>query len=56
MVKFLRTGIREAEQKELGGFLTPLQRAKYQALHDQLNRRVQEMKKNGGVTEPPPLP
>jgi Spy/CpxP family protein refolding chaperone len=38
-----RADLLESEQKELAGFLTPLQRAKYQALRDQLNKRVQQM-------------
>jgi Spy/CpxP family protein refolding chaperone len=49
-----RADLLEAEQKELSGFLTPLQRAKYQALRDQLAKRVQELRKSAGTPEPPP--
>jgi hypothetical protein len=38
-----RADILEAEQRELSGYLTPLQRAQYQALHEQLNKRIQQM-------------
>jgi Spy/CpxP family protein refolding chaperone len=38
-----RATILEEEQKELSGYLTPLQRAQYQALHEQLNKRIQQM-------------
>lgn len=47
-----RTDLLESEQKELSGFLTPLQRAKLQALREQLNRRVSQMQQQGA----PPLP
>ncbi|HVX41812.1 MAG TPA: Spy/CpxP family protein refolding chaperone [Gemmatimonadaceae bacterium] len=42
-----RADLLDAEQKELAGFLTPLQRAKYQGLREQLNRRVTEMRQQG---------
>ena len=38
----------EEEQRELAGFLTPVQRAKYLALQDQLHRRMEDMRRQGG--------
>ncbi len=35
------------EQKELAGFLTPLQRAKYQALRERLTRTMQNLQRGG---------
>jgi len=46
-VQHRRADLLEAEQKELGGFLTPLQRAQYLALREQLNRRVRDMVQQG---------
>jgi protein CpxP len=37
-----RVDLLEAEQKDLAAFLTPLQRAKYQALQEQVRRRVEQ--------------
>lgn len=37
----------EAEQRELGTFLTPIQRAKYYAMEEQVRRRVMEMREDG---------
>ena len=51
-----RADLLEGEQKELTGFLTPLQRAKYFAMKERLNRRMQELaQQNGGrgAVEPP---
>jgi protein CpxP len=39
-----RVDIMEQEQKELAGFLTPLQRAKYFALEQQIRQRVNQMR------------
>ena len=39
-----RVDIQEAEQKELANFLTPLQRAKYFALEQQIRQRVTQMR------------
>jgi hypothetical protein len=39
-----RADILEAEQKEMAGYLTPLQRAQYQALHEQLNKRITQLR------------
>jgi len=60
LIKAKRTGadLLEAEQKELAGFLNPLQRAKYYAMKERLNRRMQELAQPGGrgpVEPPPPL-
>jgi protein CpxP len=38
-----RIGIVEAEQKELAGFLTPVQRARYIALQAQFRKRAEEL-------------
>ena len=53
-----RADLLESEQKELAGFLNPLQRAKYFSMKERLNRRMQELAQpNGGrgPFEPPPL-
>jgi len=59
-----RADLVEAEQKELATFLTPLQRAKYQGLSDQLTKRLEALKKtpvtsgspaNPGPPEPPSI-
>jgi protein CpxP len=42
-----RLDLVEAEQRELARFLTPVQRAKYLALQDQMRRRVEEMRQRG---------
>jgi hypothetical protein len=39
-----RADIQEAEQKELSNYLTPLQRAKYFALEQQIRQRVTQMR------------
>jgi hypothetical protein len=39
-----RVDLQEQEQKELAGFLTPLQRAKYFALEQQVRQRVNQMR------------
>ena len=44
-----RAAIMEAESKELAGVLTPLQRAKYHAIQEQLRRRIEQ-----GRGGPPP--
>jgi hypothetical protein len=57
-----RADLLEAEQKELSGFLSPLQRAQYFALKERLNRKMQELQADslggrggrGGVTPPQP--
>jgi hypothetical protein len=42
-----RVDIQEAEQKELANYLTPLQRAKYFALEQQIRQRVTQMRQQG---------
>ena len=42
-----RADILGNEQQELSGFLTPLQRAKYQALRERLTRTLQNMQRGG---------
>ncbi len=42
-----RLTIVEAEQKELAGFLTPVQRARYIALQSQFGKRAQELSGEG---------
>jgi Spy/CpxP family protein refolding chaperone len=41
-----RADLLDAEQKELSTFLTPLQRARLQALREQLNRRIQQLQQD----------
>jgi hypothetical protein len=43
-----RLGIFEAEQKDLAGFLTPVQRARYIALQAQFGKRAEELSGQGG--------
>ena len=43
-----RISIVEAEQKELAGFLTPVQRARYLALQAQFRNRAQELSRQDG--------
>jgi len=51
-----RSEILESEQKDLGAFLTPVQRAQYFALRDNLARRIQQMRQNGrGLAKPDSL-
>ena len=42
-----RADLLEAEQKELSAFLTPLQRARYLALREQLGRKVKQLQQDG---------
>ena len=54
-----RADLLEAEQKELSAFLTPLQRAKYFAVKERLNRRLQQLMQNdstGRRGASPPVP
>ncbi len=41
-----RADLFEAEQKELAGFLTPLQRARYSVLQERLAQRLQQLRQN----------
>jgi periplasmic protein CpxP/Spy len=43
-----RVDLLEREQKELAGFLTPVQRARYLAFQDEARRRVDEARRGGG--------
>lgn len=42
-----RVELMETEQRELATFLTPLQRARYFGMEEQIRRRVMEMRENG---------
>ena len=44
-----RADLIDAEQKELSTFMTPLQRAKLQALREQLNRRIAQMQQQAAA-------
>ena len=41
-----RLDLTEREQRDLSGFMTPVQRAKYVGIQDDLRRRVEEMRQN----------
>jgi hypothetical protein len=49
-----RADLFEAEQKELSGFLTPLQRARFTVLQENLARRLQQVQQNAAPPGPPP--
>jgi len=49
-----RADLFEAEQKELAGFLTPLQRARFANLQERLARQLQQMQQNTAPPGPPP--
>jgi len=51
-----RADLFENEQKELAGFLTPLQRARYSVLQERLAQRLQQLRQNQqeAPTGPPP--
>ena len=54
-----RADLLEAEQKELSSFLTPLQRARYFAVKERLNRRLQQLVQGDSTGRrggPPPAP
>jgi Spy/CpxP family protein refolding chaperone len=44
-----RIALVEAEQKDLAGFLTPIQRARYVALQAQFRNRAQELSRGNGA-------
>jgi Spy/CpxP family protein refolding chaperone len=48
-----RAALMESEQKDLAGFLSPLQRARYGAIQEQLRRRI-EQGRGGRPPGPPP--
>jgi hypothetical protein len=51
-----RADLFEAEQKELAGFLTPLQRARYSVMQERLQQRLQQLRQNqqDAPAGPPP--
>ena len=53
-----RVQLLEAEQRELAGIMTPLQRARYMALQEQVRRQVEQRRNRGGAPQgrrrPPP--
>ena len=49
-----RADLFEAEQKELSGFLTPLQRARFTMLQERLAQRLQQVQQNAAPPGPPP--
>lgn len=58
-----RADLLESEQKELAGFMTPMQRAQYYALREQFQKRLQEAQRDstgagrrGGAPPAPPEP
>lgn len=54
-IQRLRLDIVAEEQRELAGFMTPVERARYGALQDQLRRRMQIMqRRRGGEGMPGP--
>ena len=50
-----RLDLLDAEQRELQQFLTPVQRAKYLAMQEQIRRRLEEMRRQRQDGEPAPL-
>lgn len=56
-VQRARLDLVEAEQRELSAFLTPVQRARYLGLQEQLRRRADEMRRRAeGDTVDAPMP
>lgn len=51
-----RADLLEAEQKELAEFLNPVQRAKYLALKEQLQKRIAQVRAGGGRGARTPAP
>lgn len=52
-----RVQLLEAEQRELAAIMTPLQRARYMALQEQVRRQVEQRRSRGGAQarrRPPP--
>jgi len=47
-----RLAIAEAEQRELATFLTPVQRAQYFALQDEVRRRMEELRRRRAAAAP----
>lgn len=58
--QYRRAQLLDSEQKELAEFLTPVQRAQYSAMRDQLNRQMQRLQQDStaggrGRGVPPPI-
>jgi hypothetical protein len=51
-----RIDLTEAEQRDLAKFLTPVQRARYLGVQEQMRRQMDQMRARGreGLGEPPP--
>jgi len=49
-----RADLFEAEQKELAGFLTPLQRARFTVMQENLARQLQQLQQTTAPPGPPP--
>jgi len=47
-----RIDLLEQEQKDLAAFLTPIQRARYFGMEEQLRQRLQQMRQEGGAMGP----
>jgi hypothetical protein len=47
-----RADLLENEQKDLAGFMTPMQRAQFSAMRDRFNRRVQELDQDSTAAAP----
>jgi len=52
LIQKQRVELVEAEQRELATFMTPHQRAKYLGMQEQIRRRVDEMRQQGGNRGP----
>ena len=48
-----RVDLTEAEQRELGKFLTPVQRAKYLGVQEQIRREMDQLRGRGRGMPPP---
>jgi hypothetical protein len=46
-----RVELMEAEQRELAGFMTPVQRARFMALQEQMRRRLEQRRMRGDMDE-----
>ena len=55
-VQRTRLDVLQREQQELAKFLTPVQRAKYLVLQDQVRRRLEETRREGAATQAPARP
>lgn len=55
-VQRTRIDVLQREQQELAKFLTPVQRAKYLVLQDQVRRRLEDVRREGAGDQAPPRP